>query len=63
MSDWDWENEYAPPDLPLESKQELDENGLTQQQRYCYHEWVSVLLLTTYVFDCKKCRVHKEKIK
>lgn len=29
-------------------------------QRYCSHEWIPILLITSTVYDCKLCKVKKE---
>lgn len=32
------------------------------KRRYCNHEWKTILLLTSTVYDCKKCGIKKEDV-
>lgn len=32
------------------------------EPKYCYHKWKAVLLLTSTVYDCEKCGIHKEEV-
>lgn len=39
----------------------INKDSLTLDQKWCSHEFIPVLLLTSTVWDCKKCGVHKEQ--
>jgi hypothetical protein len=41
---------------------ENTEKELTIKQNVCYHEWSPILLLTSTVWDCKKCKAKKEEV-
>lgn len=51
MDDW-WD---------YESVQTEPEDYLAWNQQICYHEWKAILLLTSTVYNCKKCNVKKEE--
>jgi len=53
-----WDDDYfskelEPPKIPKDDV--IDWN-----QKYCFHEWKSTLLIISTVYDCKKCGVKKE---
>lgn len=33
---------------------------ITPTQAYCFHDWKSIILLISIVYDCAKCGVKKE---
>lgn len=46
---WDYETQIEPEDV------------LAWSQKTCYHDWKPILLLTSTVYNCKKCNVKKEE--
>lgn len=46
---WDYETEIEP------------EEYLDWNQKTCYHDWKPILLLTSTVYNCKKCNVKREE--
>ena len=37
-----------------------DKDSVSLDQSWCHHDFKPVLLLTSTVFDCAKCGMHKE---
>jgi hypothetical protein len=37
-----------------------EEDRLTWSQQVCYHDWIPIMLLTSTVYDCRKCKIKKE---
>lgn len=41
---------------------EDEEKRLTEKKDTCYHEWIPIMLLTSSVWDCKKCGAKREEV-
>ena len=46
-------------DWKAEEPEEMTEE---EKRKRCFHKWKSVLLLTSTVYDCEHCGIHKEKM-
>lgn len=55
MEWWFDEDYYGEP----EKKEEV-EGDIPWDQVVCIHSWKPVLLLTSTVYDCSKCKIKKE---
>ena len=49
MDWWDYENNLT------------EEERIAWNQQICYHEWKPIILLTSTVYNCKKCNVKREE--
>jgi hypothetical protein len=46
---WDYDNQIS------------EDDRLAWNQQLCYHDWIPILLLTSTVYNCRKCNVKKEE--
>lgn len=57
MSGWwvnsDWHPEESEPE-------EVNESTPPYRQQTCAHSWKPILLITSTVYNCEKCDIHKE---
>lgn len=44
-----------------DDRDNINKDGLTIDQSWCSHDFIPVLLLTSTVWDCRKCGIHKER--
>lgn len=51
-----WDDNYT---IPEKDKPKDDEP--TWHQQICHHDWKAILLITSTVHDCTKCKVKKEE--
>jgi hypothetical protein len=43
-----------------EEKAKSSDKDIDWNQKRCYHDWKSTILIISVVYDCKKCGVKKE---
>ena len=42
-------------------KIEEDSSSLSWDKQMCHHDWMPILLLTSTVYNCRKCNAKKEE--
>lgn len=49
-------------DFKEDKKEDSKDDSLTMEQHWCNHEWKSIQLIMSTVYNCKKCDAKKEVV-
>jgi hypothetical protein len=52
---------WIDPDEYVQEPVKTSSKDIDWNQKMCYHEWKSTVLIISVVYDCAKCGVKKEK--